>query len=575
MLKTLYAKNFAIIDELKVNFHPGLNIITGETGAGKSILIGALGALLGERMNKEVIRSGADKLIIEGIFQIQNVPAVRDFLMENDLDSPDEELIIRREITINGRNRSFVNDSPVSLGLLSSLGDLLVDLHGQHDHQLLLKSAFHIQYLDEFAGLKEELSQYSQLFHDFLAAGKELKLLQERQEDIVKSRDVFSFQLQEINAVDPQPNEDEELEKEERILRNSELLYEKTTRLFSELYEKEGSVSEVLGQAISDLTTLAEIDENFSSFVTECENARITVDEIANALQKYFGEIPFDAERLEQIRERLAVLTGLKKKYGGTIDAVLQKKAQLEQELSRITNLDQELANLRQQVEEKRNELKKLSLLLSEKRRAAAEDLAEKAVRELAKLGMSKAKFQIRQEYKSAIHEPYIEVDGEKIQLNARGIDQIEFLISANPGEEPKPLQNVASGGEISRIMLALKSLLAHADKVPVLVFDEIDIGISGRIAQAVGRNLRKLAQFHQLISITHLPQIASMAHHHYLVEKQGDEYTTRTTIRELTNSERTEQIARLFGGERVTETHLQSATELMREAELFETSSE
>ena len=570
MLKSLYAKNFALIDELRADFHPGLNIITGETGAGKSILIGALGAMLGDRVNRDVIRSGASKLVVEGEFLIDRLPNVKSFLQENDIDVFDE-LIIRREVADNGRSRSFINDTPVALNTLSALGDLLVDLHGQHDHQLLLKVGYHIDYLDEFAELQKGIAEYKESYNRFLTIARQLHELEKQKAESEQTRDLLQFQLQEIDAVDPKPDEDEELEREERILRNSEVLYEKSTRLFDELYEKEGSVSEVLTDAIHHLSELADIDEKFAPLAQDCESVRITVDEIAMALQRYFGQINFDADRLEQIRERLSELTGLKKKYGGTIAAILEKKESLERELALITNLDQNFRELRQKLENERSKLKNLSLLLSEKRRQAGDVLSRKIAGELAPLGMSKAKFKIRQEYKHATEEPYIDIDGEKIQLHPKGIDHIEFLISTNAGEEPKPLRSVASGGEISRIMLALKTLLAHADRIPVLVFDEIDIGISGRIAQSVGKKLRRLAQSHQVITITHLPQIASMAHHHYLVEKYGDESETRTTIRELSESERTEQIARLFGGERVTETHLQSASELIKEAELWQ----
>ncbi|NIA31536.1 MAG: DNA repair protein RecN, partial [Actinobacteria bacterium] len=299
-----------------------------------------------------------------------------------------------------------------------------------------------------------------------------------------------------------------------------------------------------------------------------CENARIIIDEMANSLQQYSGAITFDPQRLENIRLRLAVLAGLKKKYGGTIDAILESKASAENELSLIENIDGKLEATQQAIDHERNSLGKLSLLLSEKRSAAAQKLAKNVSEELANLGMPKAQFIVSQRYNESIRAHFVTVNERRVEVRAKGIDKIEFLISANPGEEVKPLSSVASGGEISRIMLALKSLLAEIDKVPVLIFDEIDIGISGRIAQAVGRSLRKLAFSHQLVCITHLPQIASMAHHHFLVEKKDDGMKTQTTIRKLLQEERPVQIAQLFGGEHVTDAHLQSASDLIKESE-------
>ena len=570
MLKSLYAKNFALLDEVKVEFHQGLNIITGETGAGKSILIGALGAILGERMGKDIIRSGCDKVTIEAEFVLPDTMNLEDFFNTHDIENFEIDLVVRREINSNGRSRCFINDTPVSLSILAGLGDRLVDLHGQHEHQLLLNVPRHIEYLDEFSNLSGELEEYKILYDFFADKYTELEKLKEKQEEITKSRELVSFQLAEIDTVAPQPNEEEELKREELILRNAELLHEKSFRLFNELYDKDGSVSELLKIASADLDDLARIDEKFSSLQADCENARILVDEIALASQNYCGELTFDADRLEQVRDRLGQFSALKKKYGGTIDAVLEIKAELEQKLSLVENVKNELERLNLEVEKCRNDLKNKSLALSDKRKSTAELLCEKIVAELGDLGMSKAKFNITQKYKVASREPFIHLQGEDITLHDRGIDYVEFLISANPGEEPKPLASVASGGEISRVMLALKSLLANADKIPVLIFDEIDIGISGRIAQSVGRRLRKLAGSHQVISITHLPQIASMAHYHYLVEKNGDDVATQTSIRKLSDTERTEQIARLFGGEFVSTLHLQTASELIKEAELL-----
>ena len=569
MLKSLFAKNYALIDEIRVEFNSGLNIITGETGAGKSILLGALSAILGERLSKDIIRSGAEKVVIEGEFHIPLSDDYADFLRKHDLESNDDEIIVRREINVSGKSRCFINDSPVSLELLQSMGDLLVDLHGQHQHQLLLQVPRHIRYLDDFAHLAEQQVHLNENYHRLVSLAKQLQNLLNREEELKKSKDYLEFQFSEIAALDPQFDEDETLKEEEGILRNAELLAERTGALFQRLYEGEGSVSEVLDKALNDLAYLSQIDKSFIGLQSECENAKIAVDEIATALQNYCGAIDFDTNRLESIRQRLALLSGLKKKYGGTIAAMLEHKTKAAQELGLIENLQGEIDRLSAQIEIERTTLRQLSLDVSRIRASAAQQLSQKVVDELARLGMPNANFKVLQEYKNATRQSqFVVIEGQHVQVTPNGIDQVEFLISANPGEGPKPLAKIASGGEISRVMLALKTLLAEADKVPVLIFDEIDLGISGRIAQAVGRSLRKLAQSHQVICITHLPQIASMADHHYLVEKLAGRTETFTTIRKLAEPERTEQIARLFGGEVVTQAHLLSAAELIKEAE-------
>jgi DNA repair protein RecN (Recombination protein N) len=567
MLKTLAIRHYVLIDELRVDFQTGLNIITGETGAGKSILIGALGGLLGDKMGREVIRSGADRAVVEGEFDVRNVPGIADYLNEHDVEVADDGLIIRREVSTGGKSRCFINDQPVSIVVLSGLGDLLVDLHGQHEHQLLLQVAHHGDYLDAFAGLAAERTAMKEKFLQLTAGVRELQEVERTAREAEKSRDFMRFQLNEINAIAPQAGEDEALKAEEQILHNAEMLYERTGHLFQKLYEADGSAAEILAAAESDLAQLAQIDERFRAMVTEAQNARIVVQELAQSVRRYSQDISFDPERLEKIRSRGADLAGLKRKYGGTLDAVLDQAARLTRELDLIENLDEAIAGLQKKLEEVRAAAGELSRNISGCRKKAAGIFSERVQGVLEELGMPRARFNIRQTFTPGTDEPHVRVDRADVRIGPRGFDHVEFLLAANPGEEDKPLAVVASGGEISRVMLALKSLLAEADQVPVLVFDEIDIGISGRIAQAVGRNLKTLGRSHQVLCITHLPQIASMADHHFLVEKSGDEMQTRTTIRPLTAEESIRQIAALLGGEIVTEAHLRSAAELVQEA--------
>jgi len=567
MLKTLAIRNYVLIDELRIDFQAGLNIITGETGAGKSILIGALGGLLGDKMGREVIRAGADRAVVEGEFDIANLPGIREYLSEHDVESADEGLIIRREVSAGGKSRCFVNDQPVSIAVLAGLGDLLVDLHGQHEHQLLLQVAHHGDYLDAFAGLAAERTAMKEKFQQLTACIRELQEVERTAREAEKSRDFMRFQLNEINAIAPQAGEDDALKAEEQILHNAEMLYERTGRLFQKLYEADGSAAEILAAAESDLAQLSQIDERFRAMVTEAQNARIVVQELAQSVQRYAQAISFDPERLEKIRIRGADLAGLKRKYGGTLQAVLDQAARLTRELDLIENLDEAIAGLQKNLDQARAAAGELSRNISERRKKAGEIFSNRVQGVLEELGMPRARFSIRQTFTPDTDEPFVQIEGSTARIGPKGFDLIEFLLAANPGEEDKPLAVVASGGEISRVMLALKSLLAEADQVPVLIFDEIDIGISGRIAQAVGRNLKALGRSHQVLCITHLPQIASMADHHFLVEKSGDDKQTRTTIRPLTAEDSIRQIAALLGGEKVTEAHLRSAAELVQEA--------
>jgi DNA repair protein RecN (Recombination protein N) len=568
MLKTLHIRNFVLLDELTIEFHAGLNIITGETGAGKSILIGALGGLLGERISKEIVRSGADKAVIEGEFDLAEIPAVIEFLQAQDIESQPDSVILRREMSASGKGRCFVNDQPVPVAVLEALGNLLVDLHGQHEHQLLLQPIHHGQYLDAYLNLDGRLAELAGALAGFNALLHELQSLQERAAAAKQKRDYLQYQLGEIDAVNPSAGEDEELKQEEHILKHSEVIFEKTRALFQKLYESEGSVSEGLATAATTLDELAQIDPRFQAMTAECQNARIMVDELAAGLRSYHEGITFDPDRLEKIRVRMSSLAGLKKKFGGQLDHVLEQREKIRQEIDLVDNLDERLASLREELEKQRGHLGKMCQEISRHRSDAVAGFSKQVMALLAPLGMEKAKFDVALHRLETATEPYVRVDGKNYRVISGGLEQIEFMMATNPGEGFKPLSSIASGGEISRVMLALKTLLAEVDRVPVLVFDEIDIGISGRIALAVGKSLRRLSKRHQILCITHLPQIAGMAHYHYLVEKTADDKSTRTTISRLAESERIDQIARLFGGEQVTDASRQSARELVAEAE-------
>lgn len=569
MLKSLYVKNFILIDEIFITFGEGLNIITGETGAGKSILVGALGAILGEQLDKDTIRIGAEKAVFEAIITKPDIENLNEFYELFDIDLAENQILIRRELNRQGRTRCFINDSPVSLKVLTELGEFLVDLHGQHQHQQLLKSALHVDYLDEYAMLQEARKIVKQTYLKVIELEKKLQDFSHNREKQEREREFLRFQLEEINKIAPEQGEDDLLLQEEMVLKNAELLAEKTSFLYHELYDKDGAVAEMLRSCEKVLQGLAYIDKRFEENLKVCENARISVEEISLDIQSYLENISFDSEKLEQIRHRITHLNGLKKKYGGTLDQVFEFKKNITEKLVDVENIDEKIEHLKNEINQERKNLTQYCVNISKSRISAAQKLSKSVSSELASLGMPKAEFKTVLEYKEENDSTSLPVDGKSIKVTSKGIDFVEFFFRANPGEYIRPLTKVASGGEISRIMLALKTQLAEADHVPILIFDEIDIGISGSVAQAVGRSLRNLAQTHQVLCITHLPQIASMAHHHFLVEKIIDGNQTKTEMRKLSDSERREQIAKLLGGKTVTDSQLKSASDLIKEAEL------
>jgi len=573
MLHSLYVKHYALIEEISVDFERGLNIITGETGAGKSILIDALSLLLGERTSADVVRKGAEKAIVEGTFDAAGLPKIQTLLQENDIESSDE-MIIRREVSVKGQSRCFINDSPVSLALLKEAGDALVDLHGQHDHQALLRPETHIDFLDDFSGDERTLSDYRQSFKKLSDLFSKKHDLREQEHRLKEKKDLYEFQIKEIDAINPQPGEEETLESELKLLENAEKLHELTSQLSQLLYEGESSVHDNLVLAWKQIETLREIDSVFADAAGEAKSAEIIVEELSKFIHSYNARIEFNPEKLEQIRERLGQFSLLKKKYGGTLESLLEHRVKIGHEFSLAENFEKELTAIESAILEERKVCSDSAQQLTEKRREAAKKIEKSIISSLADLGITNAKFSVnianvplpagRMNGNPAFADAYVKIGKEYYDATSKGIDTVEFFLSTNVGEDVKPLAKVASGGEVSRVMLALKSALAVSDKVPLLIFDEIDVGVSGRIGQAVGLSLKKLAALHQIITITHLPQIAGLADSHFAVEKIEDGKRTTTRLRKLDVDERVREVAKLMSGEKVTEAGLKSAKELM-----------
>lgn len=560
MLRNLSIKNYALIDRLDVEFGPGLSIVTGETGAGKSIIIDALGLILGERADPAAIRQGTDRAVVEGIFQVAGNRGMERFLRENGIEAG-EELILRREVSAKGQGRAFINDSPVTLAMLKEAGGILVDLHGQHEHQSLLRPATHIALLDEFGRLTDLAGEFGCAHADAAASRDALRALRDREAQLKDRSSLVAFQLGEIDAVGPEAGEEQRLERELTVLENAEKLFSATARIYGSLYEGENALHDRLVIARNALEELARIDPSFEEAVGEAGSATAIVDELAKFIQGYNARIEFNPGRLEEIRDRLGALTLLRKKYGGSEEAVITRRAELAAELALSEHFGEEALKLERGLDSAVERASDIARRLSAKRREAGKKLATAVVAELRTLGIPNAAFETRVTNRPGGGDgSLVRLDGEWFHSDATGIDVVEFQISANAGQEPRPLAKVASGGEISRIMLALKMVLAKSDRLPMLVFDEIDSGVSGRVASAVGESMKRLGRFHQVIAITHLPQIAGCADAHFLVEKTETRDSTSTRMRLLGPDESVREVAKLMSGAQVSGAALESA---------------
>ncbi len=565
MLKTLFIKNYALIEELNVEFERGLNIITGETGAGKSIIIDALSLVLGERADTDSVRKGAEKAVVEGVFDTAGNQKLKKLLESNEIDFSDE-LIVRREVSIKGQSRSFINDSPVTTSLLKEAGDLLVDLHGQHEHQSLLRTETHIDLLDDYGRLEGLVNEFNHAYNKAHQILNELKELKAKEQQLMERRSLYEFQIKEIDVVSPHAGEEDELENELRILENAEKLFSATERLYQMLYEGDNAVHDRIILARNELENLAAIDTSFGEPRSEANSAAAIIDELAKFIQQYNSKIEFNPERLEGIRNRLGNIALLKKKYGGSLEAVITLRENIGREFELANNFQTEISSLVKRFDTERKIVSEIAQRLSIKRHEVGKKAGKSIVLALGELGIPNAIFEtvITTSPAQNKDEAIIKLGKEFLTATPEGMDFVEFYISTNVGEDPKPLAKVASGGEISRIMLAMKMILAKSDRLPLLIFDEIDVGVSGRIAQAVGQSLKKLSQFHQVIAITHLPQIAGFADIHFVVEKTEDKQRAATTIRKLDIEERVEEVAKLMSGAEITESGLESARELM-----------
>jgi DNA repair protein RecN (Recombination protein N) len=565
MLKELRIRNFAIVEYLAVEFFPGLNVLTGATGAGKSIIIGALNLALGERASQEMIRTGADCAIVEAVFEIKPKNLIETNLSELGILCHENQLIIRREISNKGVSRCFMNDRLVTLANLKSVGDLLADLHGQHEHQSLLDSREHLTYLDNYAEAGDLLARAGDGYFRLKRKLEELEEMKKIDKVSREKRELYQFQLNEITRAGLSVEEEEKLSTEKKILENSEALFQIASMVFQELYDIDGSIIERLSLTKKELEKGGEYDPRLKDHIENLNSAILQLNDSSRFLQGYKDSLNFDPEKLEKIRERLNLINSLKKKYGQSIEEVLNYADKIKTDLEKIENRDELIQKTEQEIEDLKEILKTDSMLLSDKRKEKGSELSKKIKKELSFLGMERCDFEVKISQREE-ENGLLEINCKRYYVDEKGLDQVEFYVSPNPGEELKPLAKIASGGEISRIMLALKSVLAKSDQIPTMIFDEVDVGIGGEIAEAVGKRMKTVSLTHQIICITHLQQIASKTDYHFKVYKEVSKNRTVTKIKLLSREERIKEIARMIGGKKISDLSLEHAAEMIEE---------
>jgi len=630
MLKEIHIQNYAVIDHLTLEFEPGLTLLSGETGSGKSILVDALGLALGGRASPDVIRTGAQRATITVVFSVaadeanaaayavgsKVEPAWRRWLEEYGLAAGDEpEIILRREIQAGGKSRLLVNDQPATLVAIRALARSLAEVHGQNEHVILFAPEAQIELLDEFSGLENKVTKVGLLYARCRELGREFENLNQNEQDRLRAVDLLQFQLQELERARLQPGEDAKLAAEKQVLGNLERIRSTAAHAFGQIYEEEGAACARLTSAIRDLQELSRYDPHLERHLEPLVAARATLEDTSYFLRDYLEELKAEPGRLEEVDDRLALIGKLKRKYGSTIEEMLAYREHAQRQLTTLEHVDERRQVLLRELEGAVAEYQELAQQLSEDRRVGARKLEKLVREELAQLGMEKTRFEIlfrtREISKGKSGTGNAAMEGDPSLSNfgsqssdfrqtspstasvpatlggARGIDQVEFLISPNPGEELRPLEKIASGGELSRLMLALKTVAGRArwegkaaarsvagsgaarPLAPTFVFDEVDAGIGGRVAESVGLRLKRLARHAQVLCVTHLPQIACFADHHFYVEKLERDGRTLTTVKNLeARKDRVAELARMLSGSQVTDAVLKHAMAMLKHAE-------
>ncbi|MBA1146409.1 DNA repair protein RecN [Ectothiorhodospiraceae bacterium WFHF3C12] len=554
MLSHIHIRNFAIVDELELELRAGMGALTGETGAGKSILLDALGLCLGDRADSDAVGPAEDRSEINVSFDISDVPAAGEWLAEQALDA-DGECLLRRVVQRNGRSQAFINGRPVPLQSLSELGELLVDIHGQHAHQSLMKRDAQREIIDRYGRHEGLLQRVAGLYRDCQQTRREIRELEGGQEDYQDRLDLLRFQVGELDALDMTAEEIESLDAEQRRLASAGETLEACQQILSMLYEDDSSAQSGLSAATRRLEDFAELDANLDNALQLFNESLVRVEEGCNALRHYADNTEVDPARLQWVEDRIGTLHDLARKHRVAPEALPQRLEELKDELERLENAESRLLELRQQLGERENDYRAAAVELSYARQRTATDLGDRATEIIQQLGMPGGEVYIRIEM------------AEDGKISPTGLDNVQFEVRTNPDRPFGPLNRVASGGELSRIGLALEVVSAHATLIPTLIFDEADTGIGGAVAEVVGRKLRELGEMRQVLCVTHLPQVAAQAHHQLQVTKATVDGTTRTDVRPLEGKERTEELARMLGGVEITENTLRHAQEMLERA--------
>ncbi len=550
MLRSLNIKNIAVIEKLDVAFHGGVTAFTGETGAGKSIIIDSINMILGARTSRELVRYGTNKAMVQGVFDPN--PVVKTFLEKNDIDIEEDGIIITRTLTKDGKSTARINDTVVTLAVLRETADKLINIHGQHDNQALLTPEKHINFLDDYANDAELLESYKAVYSQMRELKRKINATALNEKERMQRIDILEYQIKEITNAKLIPGEEDELASQRELLENAEKISSAAEEAYANLYDMNDgrSAYDLISIAVNAVGGISDVSPEIRKVYDRLNDAMYAVEEAAHDIHDFSGNVEYDPQVLNDTEERLDLISRLKKKYGQTIEEINTFGEKAQKELDELLDYDELGEQLKKEFNEVAKKLKRAGIALSDKRRAAARELGDKIEKALSELDMDKSRFEVLVET-SKNFEP-------------NGIDRVELMISTNPGEPLKPLVKIASGGELSRVMLAIKSILAETDYVGTLIFDEIDTGVSGSASVKIARKLRKIGKTKQVICITHLPQMTAAADNHYLIKKNIKDNMAYTTLKELDQQGRIDEIARIIDGENATETAKKHAKELL-----------
>ena len=553
MLNQLSVRNVAVIDKLDINLHDGVSVLTGETRAGKSIIIDSINMILGDRANKELVRYGTDKAVVQAVFDAPK--SVINILEENDIDVEDETVIITRQVTKEGKSAARINGMVVTLNILREISDRLINIHGQHDNQALLTPIRHITFLDAYADNEEYINRYKDILSKKREIEKKISSLEMDEQEKMQRIDLLEYQVKEIKKASLEKDEEDDLREQRDIYTNAEQITKSVNEAYMNLYEGDEiqSAYDGISIAVNEISQISDLNPQLKSIYDTLNEIMYSLEDTAHEIKEFGETVEFDEQALNEIEERLDLISRLKRKYGNSIEEILEYLKKAESELNDIKLSDERTNELKEELKNITKELKEKGNVLTQRRENAAKVLEENIEKSLHELNMEKSKFKVN-----------IENDGT---FYDNGMDKVEFLISTNPGEPLKPLVKIASGGELSRVMLAIKSILADSDGVDTMIFDEIDTGVSGKAAMSIAKKLAVIAKNKQVICITHLPQLTAMADNHYLIQKNTDGELASTTLKELDEEGRELELARIIDGGEVTELALSHAKQMLENA--------